>query len=177
MQMEGVAFQAAMGRTVMVITGAVYGLLLVLTLVFFFLYFRGPAGGSGVRPAWALYPAVVCSLVMLAMPLMRIKGYEVGSEQLRVRCAYGDRVFPWQGLKDVRSAPDAYVGAIRTMGNGGVFSMLGHFRSERLGSFRSYVTDTDRLVLLEWENLRVVVSPVDTARFIEVVRQRGMPSA
>lgn len=170
-------FQATMGRTVMLITGAVYGLLLVLTLVFVFLYFRGPTGGSGVRPGWALYPVVVCVLAMAAMPLMRIKGYEVGADQLRVRAAYGDRVFPLQGLKDVRLAPEAFVGALRTMGNGGVFSMLGHFRSDRLGAFRSYVTDTDRLVVLEWEDLRVVVSPVDTARFIEVVRQRGLPSA
>lgn len=55
------------------------------------------------------------------------------------------------------------------MGNGGFLGYIGWFRSKRLGSFRAYVTDPPRCVVLEFEQRKVVVSPDDPRRFLEAL--------
>lgn len=161
------SFNAELEKTVIVITVAVYLLLLALSVVFLVLYMRGTEKGPVAYVF--LYSAVLCLACMLLAPLLRVRGYEVNPGSLHVKLGYGSKEFSLRDTKDVRRCPDAFQGAIRTMGNGGLFSYLGRFRSDKLGPFQAYVTDRNSMVLLEWEDRRVVVSPADADRFLEVL--------
>jgi hypothetical protein len=168
--MEAFTFDAVMGRTVIMITCAACALLLALAGMFLFLHFRNP--GRGAISFLFLYPAVLCLLLVLALPFLRVRSYVLNGDELRINLGYGTKVFSLAGLREVRRCPDAFAGAIRTLGNGGLFSVLGRFRSDRLGAFRAYVSDPDALVLLEWNEERVVISPADPGRFIELVSRK-----
>jgi len=49
--------------------------------------------------------------------------------------------------------------SLRTCGNGGFFSFTGFYWSKSLKSFRAYVTDLNRTVVLRYDRRTVVVSP------------------
>jgi hypothetical protein len=62
-------------------------------------------------------------------------------------------------------------GSIRTMGNGGLFSFTGLYRSRKLGTFRAYATDMKCSVILKYEERTVVATPEYPEEFAELVRQ------
>ena len=68
-------------------------------------------------------------------------------------------VLPRIGLESAQVEPDAMRGSLRTFGNGGAFSFTGFYYNKRLGSYRAYVTDPRRAVVLRYANRRVVLSP------------------
>ncbi len=63
--------------------------------------------------------------------------------------------------------PDALRGSLRIFGNGGGFSFSGFYYSKRLGSFRAFVTDRRRTVVLRYANRRVVLSPATPEDFVQ----------
>ena len=60
-------------------------------------------------------------------------------------------------------------GSIRTMGNGGLFSFSGRYRSRKLGSFRAYVTDLRNCVVLKLAEQVIVISPENPEMFVEIL--------
>jgi hypothetical protein len=58
-------------------------------------------------------------------------------------------------------------GSLRTFGNGGAFSFTGFYYNKRLRSYRAYVTDPRRAVILRYANRRVVLSPASPADFVD----------
>ena len=65
-----------------------------------------------------------------------------------------------------RFEPDAMRGSIRTFGNGGAFSFSGFYYNKRLGSYRAFVTDPRRAVVLRYATRRVVLSPAAPDDFV-----------
>ena len=59
--------------------------------------------------------------------------------------------------------------ALRTCGNGGLFSFTGFYWSKRLGPFRAYVTNHRHCVVLRLAGKTVVMSPDDPEAFMRAL--------
>ena len=118
---------------------------------------EGPAGRVG---AWLMVWVVAVAL------LFTVRGYWVSSDAVRVRRLFWSTRLPLEGLVSVTFEPMAMRGSARAFGNGGFFAFTGRFHNERLGSFRAYVTDPARAVVLRYADRVVVVSPAAPEAFV-----------
>ena len=73
---------------------------------------------------------------------------------------------PRAGLQSAEFVPNAMCKSLRTCGNGGFFSFTGFYWSKTLRSYRAYVTDLRRTVVLRYERRTVVVSPDSPEDFV-----------
>ena len=74
-----------------------------------------------------------------------------------------------QGLEKVYQEPEAFRRCFKTFGNGGLFSFSGYFRSKKLGTFRCWVTDKTKSVVLEVKGKKLVISPHSPESFISAL--------
>jgi hypothetical protein len=120
----------------------------------------------GMHPPGALDFVVLLPLVILCCTaLFTIRGYSVSSDSILVHRLLWFTVLPRAGLESAQVEPDAMRGSLRTFGNGGAFSFTGFYYNKRLGSYRAYVTDPRRTVVLRYANRRVVLSPASPEDF------------
>jgi hypothetical protein len=104
--------------------------------------------------------------ILFGTALFTIRGYSLSSESIQVHRLLWQTVLPRAGLQSAQVDPQVMRGTIRTFGNGGAFSFTGFFYNKRLGSFRAYVTDPRRCVVLHYANRRVVISPATPEEFV-----------
>jgi hypothetical protein len=116
----------------------------------------------------ALLPLV---LLFGALPFI-IRGYTITRDAILVHRLLWDTKLPRAGLESASAEPDAMKWSLRTFGNGGGFSITGWYYNKRLGSYRAFVTDPRRAVVLRYTNRRVVLSPDKPEEF---VRELGAP--
>jgi hypothetical protein len=122
---------------------------------------------AGKHPPGALGYVVSLPLVILfGTALFTIRGYSVSSDKILVHRLLWSTVLPRTGLESAQVEPNAMRGSIRTFGNGGAFSFTGFFYNKRLGSYRAYVTDPRRTVVLRYAKRRVVLSPTSPDDFV-----------
>lgn len=107
---------------------------------------------------------------LLGSLLFTVRGYALESGRLYIQRLLWRTEIPLEGLREVVADANALRGSIRTFGNGGLFSISGYFYSKGLGSFRAWVTDMRRTVVLRFEGRTLVVSPADPERFAADVR-------
>ena len=103
--------------------------------------------------------ALAPMVLLLGCALSTVRGYSLSADRILVRRLLWSTVLPRTGLKSAEVEPDAMLGSLRTLGNGGAFSFTGLFHNQRLGSYRAYVTDPHRTVVLRYAHRRVVLSP------------------
>jgi hypothetical protein len=72
-------------------------------------------------------------------------------------------------LTSIRFEPGATMGSIRAMGIGGLFGFVGHYHNEMLGTYRAYITDESRTVVMAFGEETIVVTPGDPVAFLEAV--------
>jgi hypothetical protein len=126
------------------------------------------------QPA-ALRCAVLFPLVLLiCTALFTIRGYSTTSDAILVHRLLWSTPLPRVGLESAQVEPDAMRGSLRTLGNGGAFSFSGSSYNKRLGSYRAFVTDPRRAVVLRYASRRIVVSPDTPENF---VYELGLPAA
>jgi hypothetical protein len=107
----------------------------------------------------------------LGSALFTIRGYAITPDAILIRRLFWTTRLPRAELQSARSEPDAMRGSLRTFGNGGLFSFSGFFWSKALGSYRAWVTDPHRTVVLVYAQRKVVISPEvpeDFVRDLEV---------
>jgi hypothetical protein len=112
--------------------------------------------------------------VLFCTALFTIRGYSITSEAILVNRLLWSTALPRAGLESARVEPDAMRGSIRTFGNGGAFSFTGFYYNKRLGSYRAFVTDPRRAVVLRYATRRVVLSPASPKDFVSDL---AVPSA
>ncbi|MEN6384973.1 MAG: PH domain-containing protein [Phycisphaerales bacterium] len=89
-------------------------------------------------------------------------------------CLKSSRRHPRIDLSNLITAefePTAAAKAIRTFGNGGMFSFTGLFYNKRLGTFRAFATDTKKAVIMRFPNRTIVVTPDDPVKFVLYVAE------
>jgi hypothetical protein len=122
---------------------------------------------AGKHPPGVLGCVVLLPLVILfGTALFTIRGYSISTDTILVHRLLWSTVLPRAGLESAQVEPDAMQGSLRTFGNGGAFSFTGFFYNKRLGSYRAYVTDSRRPVVLRYAKRRVVLSPATPEDFV-----------
>ena len=111
------------------------------------------------------------SLILLATAILGIRSYRLTEEDLYSRHLGWSQHWSLRDLRDVKIRPGILTGSIRTMGIGGFFGYIGRFRSQLLGNYQAYVTDSSRAVVLRFKDDTLVISPDDPAAFVSKVYQ------
>lgn len=125
-------------------------------------------------------------LILLgALPFV-VRGYTITPEALLIHRLWWHTRIPLHDLDSVEAVPHAMSGAIRTFGNGGLFSFTGWYWSRELRAHRAFVTDPGRTVVMRFKSRVIVVSPDDPESFVKaacavmlrsVARDATRPSA
>ena len=133
----------------------------------------GVAGGGWWSLAAKHVPGVFGWVVLLPLvilfgaALFTIRGYSLSSDSILVHRLLWSTELPRAGLESAEVDLEAMRGSLRTFGNGGAFSFTGFYCNKRLGSYRAYVTDPRRAVVLRYAKRRVVLSPATPEDFVD----------
>ncbi len=111
-------------------------------------------------------------VVLLGCALFTIRGYTIIGDSLLVHRLLWATALPLAGLQSASFEPGAMRWSLRLWGNGGLFSFSGRYRSRQLGSFRAFVTDLNRTVVLRYPTETIVVSPEAPEQFVVDVATR-----
>ena len=106
-------------------------------------------------------------VLLFGCALFTIRGYSLSSDSILVHRLLWSTALPRTGLESAEVDLEAMRGSLRTFGNGGAFSFTGLYYNKRLGSYRAFVTDPHRTVVLRYANRRVVLSPATPEDFID----------
>lgn len=119
-------------------------------------------------PEAILYCSIPVIVLFIAL-LFTVRGYVIRGNVLEIKRLLWETKFDLSALVSVYSNPKAMTGSIRTMGNGGLFSFSGRYRSGKLGPFRAFVTDFKNCVVLKLAEQVIVVSPDNPEMFVEIL--------
>jgi Bacterial PH domain len=103
--------------------------------------------------------------VILVCALFTVRGYSISNRELAIHRLFWTTRVSLNGLEGAYFDPAATQRSIRTFGNGGFFSFTGYFRNKQLGSYRAFMTDRRRAVVLRFSTSVIVISPDRTRRF------------
>ncbi|MCY3842917.1 MAG: PH domain-containing protein [Acidobacteria bacterium] len=105
-----------------------------------------------------------------------VRGYTVSGDSILVHRLGWSLPVDAGGLEAATIAPYAMRRSVRELGNGGLFAYTGRFRNARLGSYRAFVTDHSRTVVLRFPGRTggevLVMSPDDPQAFVALLADR-----
>lgn len=156
-------FRAPWSRTLRVTSALSVGVLLMIVLI-------GLLAGPRQFLLWRVAMIVLPLLTLAAALAFVVRGYVLTDISIEVRRLGWSTSLPLAGLVSVTGEVDAWRGAVRLFGNGGLFAFTGWFWSRRLGRFRAFATDPGRAVMLGYADRKVMVTPHDPQHFIVRVR-------
>jgi hypothetical protein len=110
-------------------------------------------------------------ILLACLPFM-IRGYAITEDAILIRRLFWTTRLERSGLKSAEFIPKVMCKSLRTCGNGGAFSFTGWYWSKQLGSYRAFVTDLNRTVVLRFEKRTVVVSPDEPEDFVNELTRR-----
>ncbi|MEI8309582.1 MAG: PH domain-containing protein [Verrucomicrobiota bacterium] len=105
-------------------------------------------------------------VLVFGCALFTVRGYTIMPDAILVQRLLWATRLTREGLKSAEFVPKAMCKSLRTCGNGGFFSFTGFYWSKSLKSYRAYVTDLNRTVVLRYERRTVVVSPDPPEDFV-----------
>ena len=105
-------------------------------------------------------------VLVFGCALFTVRGYTITPDAILVHRLLWDTRLPRAGLKSAEFVTGVMNRSIRTCGNGGFFSFTGFYWSKTLRSYRAYVTDLNRTVVLRYERRTAVVSPDSPEDFV-----------
>ncbi|MBC8126656.1 MAG: hypothetical protein H8M99_05860 [Gloeobacteraceae cyanobacterium ES-bin-144] len=157
-------YQAPWGKP-LVICSAVLAILAVACAIATY-YFRSYITPPFLAPftQWLL-PGIVLG----CLPFV-VRSYTITDDAILIRRLFWTTRLDRSGLKSAEVVPKAMKGSLRTCGNGGGFSFTGWYWSKSLGSYRAFVTDLNRTVVLRFEKRTVVVSPGEPEDFVNQLK-------
>ena len=156
------SFDAPWGRGVKITTGGVFAMLLVMSIVM-------PLVIPGEQ-WWTVWAGPgIFALILGITSLFCVRGFAIRRGDLWIRRSFWETHVPLAGLNGAWADPEAMRRSIRSAGNGGLTAYTGWFRNKKLGSYRAYVTDPKRAVVLEIGEKKIVVSPDRPEAFLRVL--------
>jgi hypothetical protein len=125
-----------------------------------------PARVPLLRAFIVVLPAGSVALALLFM----VSSYTLTATTLEIQRPFWTTAIALGDLVSVAGDAEALRGALRVLGNGGLFSFSGLFWKRSIGLFHAYATDPARAVVLKFKKRTVVITPDDPLRFIVRVR-------
>lgn len=132
-------------------------------------WWESPADQAGSSVRW---PALLPLVLLFGTALFTIRGYTITPDVILVHRLLWSTPLPRVGLESAQVDPDAMRRSLRTFGNGGAFS--GFYYNKRLRSYRAFVTDPRRTIVLRYAARRVALSPEAPEDF---VRDLAVPNS
>jgi Bacterial PH domain len=126
-----------------------------------------PVASESLRLWLGLLPLAMIFICALFM----IRGYSVENGAIAIHRLFWITRVSLSGLQAVYFDPGATRRSIRTFGNGGFFSFTGYFRNKGLGSYRAFMTDRGRAVVLRFPASVIVISPERPENFVDAISQ------
>lgn len=121
--------------------------------------------------AEALWAQLLILAIVGGCSVFAVRGYSVIDGELLIhRLGWATR-YPLDDLRSVRFEPGVSMGSIRLFGIGGLFGYIGRYRNASIGSYRAYMTDRSRTVVLKFGETPVVVTPDEPKRFAELIEE------
>lgn len=164
------SFRPSLGGQIILLTIIASAILLAIAALFLTLGYqfrdRGPVHYVFLGSGGFLL------LLLLGSINFRIRSYEVESGDLIVKIGLTRKTFSLAALQDARVEERPFAGCRRIMGVGGLWSNCGLFSSPRWGEFHAYASNTAQGVLLTWPDRKVLVTPADSAAFLQAIRPR-----
>jgi hypothetical protein len=148
---------ATMSLMIRAITFLVWGILIGLLVA----GFRNPQDTGGI-----VFPVVILVLLIWGCYLRAPIFYEITADkELIIRYRWGSRRFKAVSEYDVK--PPRLRFGIRLWGNGGLFAVTGIFWSPKNGTFRAYVTNQNKLVMVKLQDgKKVLISPANAEEWV-----------
>ena len=109
--------------------------------------------------------------IILVCALFTVRGYSIANGTLLIDRPFWKTRISLRELRSVKFDPTATHRSIRTFGNGGFFSFTGYFRNQELGSYRAFMTDRRRAVVLRFPSSVMVISPDRPEDFVNTISQ------
>jgi hypothetical protein len=138
-------------------------------------------GVSFLLPAPPEYPPLfwfvrlLGPVILTGTALFTVRGFEIQGGALFVQRLFWKTRIPIATLNAVEYRPGAFGWAIRTFGNGGLFSFSGWFYQKPLGSFQAFGTRTTDAIILKFSNRKpIVVTPETPEAFAKAIREEAM---
>ena len=119
-----------------------------------------------------LLPSIVIMAIFAGTGLFVVRGFELGDNRLFIRRSFWRTPVDLTRLQSATADPEACKGALKTLGNGGLFAMSGWFWSRKLGKFRAFVTAPVNSVILKLDDRTIVISPENPRSFVAEMNRR-----
>jgi hypothetical protein len=132
-----------------------------------FAAFRDVPTPAGFTHNFGIGVALLPVVALAASVFFIVSGYTIDSTALWVERLITSTRVPLSGLSRVLADANICKGSIRVIGNAGLFSFCGWFYSKRLGRYRIFATDIRKVVVLQFPDRVVVVSPAARQAFIQ----------
>ena len=128
------------------------------------------------NPQVASIVACMGLLLLFIGFLFAVRGFDVGSGRLTIQRFGRTTEIDLHDLVEATPVPDLARKSISLWSTRGMFGFIGYFYSSATGTYRAYITDSAKAVLLRFRTGKiVVVSPEGVDQFIEAVRQAAPP--
>jgi hypothetical protein len=153
-----IRFAAPWGRTLLLATIITTGVLLGVAAIIF----------TQVPWPWiSLAPL----LILFASAPFLVRGYILEGDVLLIERLFWRTKVPLHDLESAEFAPGVMNHSIRTFGNGGLFSFSGFYWNKSLRTYRAWVTDLNRTVIVRLKSRTLVLSPDDPEGFVNHLKR------
>ena len=115
------------------------------------------------------WEAMLPLAIVFGGALFTVRGYAISPDAILVHRLFWTTHVPLAGLQSAEFESEARCGGFRICGNGGLFSFTGFFWNKNLGTYRAFVTDFNRAVVLRFPERTIVVSPAEPEDFVREV--------
>lgn len=167
-------FGAPWGRSLLVASSVQVVLLLAVGTAPVFLAALDPEPVPWWKWLGASLGGAIPLAILAVAARFAVRGYTVTDESIRIHRLGWSSSVPLDQLESATVSPYAMRRSIRELANGGLFSYTGRFHNAALGSYRAFVTDHARTVVLRFPDRAdgdrvIVMSPDDPSAFVALL--------
>ncbi len=166
--MQELRFSVSPDSKVKTITYGTIGFILGVSIIVPYVTFTG----CGLSSEFYTLTAILF-LTLVIIPLSWAyspKEYILTDDAVVIKRPAKDIVIPYSSIKSVNKRDSLGNRMIRQMGNGGLFSFSGTFRSREEGKMKMYVKNTNYVVIEAGE--KYVISPDERDEFLMMLKAR-----
>ncbi len=158
-----IVFDAPWALSLKITTGLSLFILIAIPVIFF--SYASLANDLGRTIIILFLPM----FILIGASLFIIRGYVITSDSIIVKQLGWSKKFDLDKLKSIKFDPNAMAASVRTFGNGGIFSYVGRFSNNSLGSYRAYATNPSLSVILYFKDETIVLTPDRPEYFVSSI--------